>query len=191
MISVEQKMQLDENELHFNGVTTNLPNKRKSMLRRSVRHVTPFVLFCLTLLCASPILLAQSTTSSGSIQGTITDPQGAVVPAAKVTVVDEASGQSKNLQVSNSGTFNTGPILPGRYVVKATATGFGTVEQSVTVQVGNTTTANVKLGIVATETVSVNSNAIHVNTEQASVQGVLNADQIESLPINGRNFLDL
>jgi len=60
------------------------------------------------------------------------------------------------------------------------------------VQVGNTTSGNTRLTLgQSAEVVEVTGSAVAVNTEQATVQGVLNAQQIENLPINGRNFLDL
>jgi len=62
----------------------------------------------------------------------------------------------------------------------------------VTVLVGNTATVNVKLQIGnEKEVIEVQDSALQVNTEQATVQGVLDEDQIENLPVNGRNFLDL
>ena len=63
---------------------------------------------------------------------------------------------------------------------------------SLTVLVGNTATVNVNLQIgQQNQIIDVQGSAVRVNTEQATVQGVLNADQIDNLPVNGRNFLDL
>src|SRR5205807_7438450 len=82
--------------------------------------------------------------------------------------------------------------LPGQYVVRVEVQSFKTVEIPITVQVGVTSAANVKLQVGQTnQVVEVQSTAVAVNTEQATVQGVLTAKQIDTLPINGRNFLDL
>ena len=76
--------------------------------------------------------------------------------------------------------------------MNVSASGFRPVNLSVTVQVGEVSSGNVKLVLgQATETINVQASAVTVNTEQAGVQGVLTTDQIDVLPINGRNFLDL
>jgi hypothetical protein len=136
--------------------------------------------------------LAQTTISTGSIQGTITDPSGAVVPGVKITISSKATGQVINLVSSSSGAYNSGALIPGDYVVKVEAAGFRTVLLPVTVQVGVTSPGSVALEVgAATTVVSVEAETLRVNTEQSTVQGVVTTDQIDRLPINGRNFLDL
>jgi hypothetical protein len=142
--------------------------------------------------CAGLPSMAQTTISTGSIQGTITDPTGGVVPGAQITISNKARGQSISLTSSGSGTYTSGALLPGDYVVRVEAKGFKTVELPVTVQVGVTTNGNVALQIGAeTAVVEVQSSPLLVSTEQATIQGVMTPEQIEQLPINGRNFLDL
>jgi hypothetical protein len=135
---------------------------------------------------------AQSTVATGSIQGTVTDPNGAVVPSASVTITNKANGQSSKLTSSSSGSFATGALPPGDYEVRIEAKGFQTQLLKLTVQVGNISAANAKLTLgQSNEVVEVTGSAVAINTEQATVQGVLSTEQIENLPINGRNFLDL
>ncbi|HET9281932.1 MAG TPA: carboxypeptidase regulatory-like domain-containing protein [Candidatus Angelobacter sp.] len=135
---------------------------------------------------------AQSTISTGSIQGTVTDPNGAVVPNATVTITSKATGQASKLTSSSSGGFASGALIPGEYEVKVEAKGFQTQVITVPVQVGNVTAANAKMAVgESSEVVEVTGSTVAVNTEQATVQGVLTTQQIENLPINGRNFLDL
>ena len=135
---------------------------------------------------------AQSTVATGSIQGTITDPNGAVVPNAAITVTNKANGQSAKLTSSSTGTYASGGLQPGDYEVRVEAKGFQTQVINIAVQVGVTSSGSTKLAVGQTSTVvEVTGTAVAVNTEQATVQGVLNAQQIENLPINGRNFLDL
>src|SRR5467141_2411481 len=149
-------------------------------------------LFLGVMLAASPEVIAQATISSGSLQGTILDPNGAVVVSAKVTITKKDTGQKSKPEVSLAGTYNSGSLSPGTYIVHVTAQGFKTVEKTVDVTVGIITSANVTLELGSETTViTVESSAISVNTEQATVQGVLTAQQIENLPVNGRNFLDL
>src|SRR5712692_9445932 len=166
---------------------------------RHMRSGTSFValsiiaaLFVGVMLVAPPEASAQATISSGSLQGAILDPNGAVVVSAKVTITKKDTGQKSKPEVSSAGTYNSGPLPPGTYIVHVAAQGFKTVEKTVDVAVAIITSANVTLELGSETTViTVESSAITVNTEQATVQGVLTAQQIENLPVNGRNFLDL
>ena len=140
----------------------------------------------------APTLFAQTTISTGSIVGTVTDPSGAVVRDAKVTVANKATGQVISTSSTSAGTYASGALAPGEYKVRVEGQGFKTAEVSVTVQVNTTSSGNVKLEVgQGTQVVQVQGTEVAVNTEQATVQGVLTSDQIENLPINGRNFLDL
>jgi Carboxypeptidase regulatory-like domain len=153
--------------------------------------------FTLLALLALPVLLlcsmvfAQTSVSNGSISGTVTDATGAVVPTAKVTITGP-TGQTVHATTSDTGTYSSGALVPGRYSVRAEAKGFKTAQLLVDVQVNNTVNGSIKLEIGQESTVvEVQSSQVAVNTEQAEVQGILTASQIETLPVNGRNFLDL
>jgi hypothetical protein len=147
------------------------------------------ILFCLVL---PSLLHAQANVGAGSISGTILDPKGATVSGATVTVISKATGQRLTPTVTESGDFNSGALAPGEYTVRVEAAGFKTVEKRITVQVGLVSSGNVSLEIGESNTVvTVEASGVQVNTEQAIVSGVLTTQQIENLPINGRNFLDL
>jgi len=138
-----------------------------------------------------PIANAQGL-STGSIQGTIKDPHGATVGGAKVTITSKNTDAKTSPEVTSSGTYNSGPLAPGDYVVTVEAAGFKKLEITLPVQVGNITPGNLTLEIGSeTTVVTVEGTAVNVNTEQATIQGVVTSTQIENLPINGRNFLDL
>lgn len=150
------------------------------------------LLSCILVLAFGSQGVAQTTISTGSIQGTVIDPSKAVVGGAKVTVTNKATGRVINTITSSTGNYSSGALLPGEYSVRIEDKGFKTVELPVTVQVGVTAAANVKLQVgEASQVVEVQATQLHVDTEQATVQGVLTAQQIDTLPINGRNFLDL
>ncbi len=137
-------------------------------------------------------LSAQTTVGTGSIVGTVSDPSGAVISGAIVTITNLDTHQIVSVGSNSSGSFNSGALLPGNYTVLMSAKGFSSAETRMTVLVGNTATVNATLRIGnEKETVEVQDSAAQVNTEQATVQGVLNEQQIENLPVNGRNFLDL
>jgi len=145
----------------------------------------------LAMLISSP-LMAQTTVAQGSIQGTVTDPSGAAVVGARVTITNKANGQASVTQTSSSGAYNSGGLIPGDYQVRVEAKGFKTTEVPIVVQVTVTASGNVSLQVgQGNEVVEVQGSAVTVNTEQATVQGVLTSDQIDKLPVDGRNFLDL
>jgi hypothetical protein len=146
----------------------------------------------ITFFLSSSFLLAQTNVGNGSIQGTVTDPSGAVVNAAKVTITEKSKGTAITVTSDSKGSYTSGALIPGSYVVRVEASGFKVSEVPVSVQVGNTATANLKLEVGQTsQVVEVEASTVQVNTEQATVQGVITESQIENLPVNGRNFLDL
>jgi len=140
----------------------------------------------------SPAALAQVGISTGSIQGTILDPTGATVPGAKVSIASKATGGAVKLETTSTGAYNSGPLAPGEYLVRVEAKGFKTLELKATVLTGTVVGANLTLetGTIST-VVEVSASAVAVNSEQVTIQGVVTETQIENLPINGRNFLDL
>ncbi|MGA8761983.1 MAG: carboxypeptidase regulatory-like domain-containing protein [Candidatus Sulfotelmatobacter sp.] len=160
----------------------------------SPRHfAAPLSLLGLTaLLLLSSTMLAQTTISTGSIVGTVTDPSGAVVGKAKVVITNNGTSQVITTATTSSGSFASGALTPGDYTVRVEASGFKTAQLRVAVQVNTTASANLKLAVgQSSQVVEVQASELAVNTEQATVQGVLTSEQIENLPINGRNFLDL
>jgi hypothetical protein len=162
------------------------------MLSLNSSRFSAVVLVALSILLLFSVSFAQTTVGQGSIQGSVTDPSGAVVSAAKVTISSKETGQTINTTTSSSGTYNSGGLSVGDYTVRIEASGFKTTQFNVAVQVAVTSTGNAKLELGQGSTVvEVQGSAVTVNTEQATVQGVLTGEQIDNLPVNGRNFLDL
>ncbi len=83
----------------------------------------------LVMLAMPTHVAAQATVATGSVQGTILDPNGASVPAAKVTITNKGTGQKITPAVTSAGEFNSGPIAPGDYVVRIEAAGFKAVRR--------------------------------------------------------------
>src|SRR5580698_5067278 len=160
-------------------------------LRSTARFGLMLALLATFALSMSSAAFAQSSISNGNIVGTVTDSTGAVVAGAKITVTGP-TGQTIKTVSNGQGGYSTGALVPGAYSVRVEAKGFKTTQLAVDVKVDNTAPGNVKLEIGQESTVvEVQASDVQVNTEQATVQGVLNATQIENLPVNGRNFLDL
>ena len=150
-----------------------------------------FALLAVVLLSYEPAW-SQANIGSGSIHGIVTDPQGAAIPDVKVTITNTGTQATVTTTTTSAGEYSAGSLPPGVYTVRVEQPSFKTTALTVTVEVDRITGANVKLELGSSSTVvEVTGSAIQVNTEQASVGGVLNAQQIENLPVNGRNFLDL
>src|ERR1700674_4653173 len=82
------------------------------------------LLAIVALLCFTSALLAQTTVGTGSVVGTVTDPSGAVLSGAKITIKNAAMGQTIDLLSNSSGAFNSGSLQPGNYTVQVASKGF-------------------------------------------------------------------
>jgi hypothetical protein len=163
---------------------------------RSFRCIGSVLAITLALTAATPLLeraaYAQASTASGALQGTVSDPTGAILPGAVVTVTNLGTTSAKTFTADSAGFYSSGSLAPGQYKVSVSASGFAKTEKTVTVQIGTATNGDIRLAVGAVGTVvEVSGSLLQVNTTQSTVSGVLTSEQIDSLPINGRNFLDL
>ena len=141
---------------------------------------------------STPIFAQAVSVNGGSIQGTITDAAGAVVPQAKIVIVNSETDFTKTLASDSAGFYSIGPLNPGPYKVTVSAPNFSTLEITTVVRTGTVTNGNYKLSVgAASQTVEVSAAAIQINTDQIGVSGVITREQIDNLPINGRNILDI
>jgi hypothetical protein len=132
------------------------------------------------------------TANGGSISGDITDPSGAKVPGATVTVTSPENGFVRTVKTDSSGFYSVGPLSPGGYRVQVVAPGFNTLSVMTAIRVGTATPGTFKLTVGSTsETVEVVTGSLQIDTDQAGVSDVLTQAQLQTLPVNGRNFLDL
>ena len=144
-----------------------------------------------TLLFAFSPLYAQKQT--GDIKGTVTDAKGAVVAGATVTAKNLATGAERSVTTNGAGDYAVADLVPGMYEVKANGQGFkDTIVKNVDLHVASTSTVNLKLEVGAsTETITVEANAIQVETSTAAVGEVVSGQQVRELPLNGRSFVQL
>jgi hypothetical protein len=140
-----------------------------------------------TLFWTAP-LFAQSTISGG-ITGTVADPSGAVVPNATVTLKNDSTGQTQTQTTNSSGVYRFSFLNPGTYTLTTTAPNFQKSSSRVTINVGQTTTNNVKLVLSsASQTVTVTSEAPVLQTENGNVSTTFNSAQIALVPNPGNDL---
>lgn len=135
-------------------------------------------------------VLAQNPT--GSIRGTVTDQQGAVIQNANVTITNKATGDSRKVSSGDDGIYAFENLLPADYEVKIEAQGFATSVLTVTVEVGRTISGDAQMRAGgAGEVVDVVAEASIIDKQNFKIDGVINRQKIDALPLNGRNFLQL
>jgi len=128
----------------------------------------------------------------GSLNGTVHDQTGGVMQGATVTVTNKDTGQEHQAVTSADGSFAVSPLPAGNYIVKAGASGFRTLIENATVQVGQVTSVDLVMQVgAASEVVSVQGEAAQIDYDSHTIQGVITRQEIENLPLNGRSFLNL
>jgi hypothetical protein len=134
--------------------------------------------------------LAQTQTSS--LQGVVTDPQGAAIPAAIITITNTDTSASRKEVTDDTGTYRILQVLPGSYKVEVQKPGFKTKATTQVLQVDVPATLDLQLDVGQTsETVNVTAEATQLNTENATVGNPFNESQIEQLPLQTRNVVAL
>src|SRR5258706_8257182 len=134
---------------------------------------------------------AQLPTST--LNGTVTDPQGAAVPGAKVSIASKARGAVRNTTTDSGGFYSITNLLPADYTLRVETPTFAKAEiKNVRLEVGRASTVDVKLAIGQVgQVVTVQAEEAQVNLTQSEVQGIVESSTIENMPLNGRNFLEL
>ncbi len=135
------------------------------------------------------LLVSVAFAQTASVTGRVTDPTGAVVPQARVTVAAEGSGLSTSIQTNDQGYYNFPSLLPGVYTLTVTKTGFKPVRET-KLQLGVQQVARLDLVLdvgAVTETVDVNAQAVLLDSESSTVGQVVGSKQVVELPLLGRN----
>jgi outer membrane receptor protein involved in Fe transport len=136
------------------------------------------------------LALAQST---GSIEGTVTDATGAVLPNASVTVRQQSTGETHVLKTDSAGLYSLPGLAPGTYKVEVQAPGMqSVVANDLVIAVGTATTQNFNLSVGATSTtVEIQAAPPVVESSSVSVGTVIDQRTVQEIPLNGRHFVDL
>lgn len=144
----------------------------------------------LALLSIVPLMYGQTTST---IQGTVTDEQGAAITGAQVTIANPALGISRQVVTDSVGFYRVAGLPPGEYTVTIGKTGFSSQKSSnLEVTVNRTVVINLTLRVatVASET-TVQATAPLLETTTSASDSTITPTQIQSMPINGRDYLDL
>ena len=138
-----------------------------------------------------PPVMAQTT--NATLVGTVTDPQGAAIARATVTVRNSATGVARQVLTDDTGSYRVYPLQAGSYDVTASIMGFQSkVASNVVVDVAANVKVDFALDVGAvTESVNVSANAAILQTQDATLGGTITTTQLENLPVNGRNFTGL
>ena len=168
--------------------------QQRRIFTAKLQRLNRVVLVCLTvLLSLAPAGFAQEP-GTGVISGEAFDPQGAVVRGARVTAVQKGTGLARATVTNDSGLFIINNLAPGAYELRVVAMGFGDYIAPVKLEVGQQASLKVRLSLQQQKTVIDIDDADAfplVDTASSVVDGVVNSQQIDNLPLNGRNFLEL
>jgi hypothetical protein len=152
------------------------------------KHIGFLAVFCVL---AASILLAQVVITS-TILGSVTDPQGAVVPGAKVTLTNVDTGIQWKITTGTSGDYRFPNLIAGHYKVEVLNEGFAPTVSTV-VPLENGTIQRINLGLKMgkkTETVEVTGAQELLKTDDASLSEVIENKFVRDLPVEGRNYLN-
>src|ERR1035437_3015483 len=149
-----------------------------------------FFLVLILVLCLAGFAFAQSST--GTIQGTVADAQGAVIPNASVTITNQGTNRAMTVTSNAEGLFSLPVLDPGSYKVEVQVTNFKATTQQVTLQTAQVVNLEFKLQPGScSQTIDVTAEAPIVDTSTSGVGNIVTGRQIMDLPLNGRNFVDL
>jgi Carboxypeptidase regulatory-like domain/TonB-dependent Receptor Plug Domain len=152
---------------------------------RTVLRIAPLILCSCLLAIATPA----QTIITGGINGTVTDPTGAVVPGVALTLTNNATGDVYNTVSTATGGYVFSLLKPGDYTLKATKSDFKTISQKVSVLLGQNSTVNLTMELGAsTTTVEVTGEGQLLQTENANIATTFDTRTVQSIPNPGNDI---
>ena len=153
------------------------------------------VLACLAATVFFAATLSAQATGSATVSGTVTDPSSAVIPGAQITLISVDRGVERTATTNEAGIYVFPDLTPGSYTLRAQSDGFDTYELSAfRLDVDQRAAINVQLQVGQVSnvvTVEAAGEAILLETESNALGTLVNSEQVDELPLNGRNFLQL
>src|SRR5215218_10101353 len=141
-----------------------------------------------------PIVSFSQQAASATLSGTITDQLGAVIAGTKITATQTATGIKRGTVSNEDGLYVFSNMTPGEYELRLEARGFATkVTKAVPLKVGQTLTLNVRLEVDTANAIVDTITYVPplIDNSNSVIDGVIRSREVESLPLNGRNFLEL
>ncbi len=134
-----------------------------------------------------------SAQENAELKGTVTDPTGAVIPNATITIINTATGETRTATSNGAGLYDFANLQHGTYNLKAEAKGFNVAATNgIVMNVAATIAQNVTLAVgTGVETVTVQADSLHLQTETNEVSNLITGQQITQLATNGRNMVSL
>ncbi len=168
-----------------------LDSRAAGLLRSLGMHAAMILLLLFS--CNVSTVGAHAQTSYGTVVGTVVDPSGASVVGAKVTLKNNGTDSAQTTTTGSSGNYTFVNLTPGTYSVTASHGGFKEVESNaVDVQIGGTVRVDLALAVgTQSETITVTSAPPDLQTDSASLSGVIEGQQVVEAPLNGRNVNNL
>src|SRR5215469_16966146 len=135
---------------------------------------------------------ATAQAPTGGVDGRVYDTTGAIIPGAAVTLTNLDTGASRKVAAGPAGVFSFPSLQSGKYEIRGEAPGFRVLMQQVIVQTGAISTVDLHLEVgQSKEVVTVEALSTQLDFDRQTIDGVVNKQQIDSLPLNGRSFLQL
>jgi len=161
------------------------------MLKHARRLKSLATLLTLLFLPAGSLTALGQT--SGTIQGTVTDPSGAAVVGAKIMVKNEATGLERTTQTDTAGAYQVAALPVGTYQIELQAQGFqGQILKGLVLQVSQTVVQNIQLAVGGvTQEVTVTAEAGAIESGTITVGQNIDRKTVQEIPLNGRHFVDL
>jgi hypothetical protein len=136
---------------------------------------------------------AYAQVAGAMLKGTVTDPAGAAVPKAQVSIMDVATGISRSVTTDSDGAYAAANLRPGAYQVRVTATGFSAeVRSGITLTVGAQQVLDISLRVgQMSQEVQVTGEAPTVELASSEISAEVTSNTVRELPLNGRSWTDL
>ncbi len=166
---------------------------RRCLNQQFLWHFRKIAILVAVLATSAPWVQAQIATTTATISGTVTDPTGAVVPHADVTLVSNEAGISRRFLSDGRGRYTFSQLPPAAYTLKVTAKGFESYRQTgIALNAAQSASLDVVLTVGAeTQSVVVTADASQMNTDNSNVASDLPSKDIVELPLNTRNVYGL
>jgi hypothetical protein len=160
-----------------------------------VKHIFPVALarlFALALIASVMPAPLAAQTSRASVRGIVTDPNGAVVQQAEVTLTNNGTNERRSVRTDSAGQYALAPLAPGAYRLEVGAAGFEPYRQELLLSVGQEFRADVGLVVSGVKIELDGEDAFDdLQYETAAISTVIGTRQVENLPLDGRNFYEL